>query len=207
MANVNNYPLAPNGVFLTVQGEGALLGLPMIFVRLAGCSIGCPECDTDYRVFERLSAGQIARRCCELLDGAGAVRWSWITGGESTDHDLRELIGQLKEAGFSVALATAGHTPVQEECLEACDWVSVSPHSVADWKQMNGSEIKFVPGLNGLELQDLDHLLGERSLSFDHRFVQPCDGLPQTVKQCLDFVTRHQGWRMSVQAHKQWGLA
>lgn len=29
------YPIAPNGIFWTLQGEGALLGVPMRFVRLA----------------------------------------------------------------------------------------------------------------------------------------------------------------------------
>jgi organic radical activating enzyme len=71
-----NYPLAPEGVFRTIQGEGALLGLPMVFVRLAGC----PLCDTDYRFAERVSEEVIALRVLALRK---PVDWGvWITGGE-----------------------------------------------------------------------------------------------------------------------------
>lgn len=37
------YLLAPEGVFWTLQGEGALQGTPMAFVRLAGCSVKCKQ--------------------------------------------------------------------------------------------------------------------------------------------------------------------
>lgn len=35
-------------VFPTIQGEGPLAGEPAVFVRLAGCNLQCPGCDTDY---------------------------------------------------------------------------------------------------------------------------------------------------------------
>jgi organic radical activating enzyme len=44
----NVLPIAPNGIFRTIQGEGALMGVPMIFVRLAGCSIGWDVMGADY---------------------------------------------------------------------------------------------------------------------------------------------------------------
>lgn len=35
-------------VFKTIQGEGPFAGVPAIFIRLAGCNIQCPMCDTQY---------------------------------------------------------------------------------------------------------------------------------------------------------------
>ena len=32
----------------TVQGEGHWVGLPVDFIRLAGCPVGCYFCDTGY---------------------------------------------------------------------------------------------------------------------------------------------------------------
>lgn len=68
------YPLARGGgVFATIQGEGALLGVPMVFVRLAGCSVGCPRCDTDYAVGERMDARDVARAAAETMRPALAA--------------------------------------------------------------------------------------------------------------------------------------
>lgn len=60
----DRYAIAPNGVFPTVQGEGAMLGVPTLFVRLAGCSVGCAGCDIDYR------------------DKQGRRRGAWYATGE-----------------------------------------------------------------------------------------------------------------------------
>ena len=37
-------------VFNSWQGEGCYAGHPMTFIRVAGCPVGCPFCDTDYTV-------------------------------------------------------------------------------------------------------------------------------------------------------------
>ncbi len=37
-----------NEMFETIQGEGAHTGIPSIFVRLQGCPVGCPWCDTKH---------------------------------------------------------------------------------------------------------------------------------------------------------------
>ena len=41
-----HYPI--NEIFQTIQGEGVFTGLPAIFVRLQGCPVGCPWCDTRH---------------------------------------------------------------------------------------------------------------------------------------------------------------
>ena len=41
-----HYPI--NEIFQTIQGEGVLTGVPAIFVRLQGCPVGCPWCDTRH---------------------------------------------------------------------------------------------------------------------------------------------------------------
>src|SRR5690348_9947144 len=79
------YPLAPQGVFRTVQGEGALLGVPMVFIRLAGCSVGCAGCDTDYSPDSFRSLAEIE---AEVKAVRGNAEWVFITGGEPADHEL-----------------------------------------------------------------------------------------------------------------------
>lgn len=35
-------------IFLSIQGEGRYLGVPMLFIRLSGCTRKCPWCDSSY---------------------------------------------------------------------------------------------------------------------------------------------------------------
>lgn len=200
------YPLAPNGVFHTIQGEGHLMGEPMVFVRLAGCSVGCAECDTDYTVAERVSAGEIAIRIENLR--RPTTHWVWITGGEPTDHDLTDLVLAIKDLPFiAIALATAGVNPVARRSeRHGVNFISISPHDPAKWVHRSGCEVKLCPGLNGVRLSDFEPLMGDL-MGFPYKFVSPCDGKPDTVKECVDWVEKYQGWKMTTQAHKRWNLA
>jgi 7-carboxy-7-deazaguanine synthase len=189
------YPIAPSGIFWSIQGEGALVGEPMVFVRLAGCSIGCPLCDTNYSVAERLSVREIVARVSDL---SGVSSWVWITGGEPTDHDLAPLMAGLSK--WRIAIATAGHRPNGFHP----SFTSVSPHDPEKWVLKGGSEVKIVPGLNGFRIADFSrHFEGMR---FDHRWVQPCDGDDESLNECLSWVRSNPGWRVSPQAHKTWSL-
>lgn len=201
------YPIAPNGIFKTIQGEGALLGTPMVFVRLAGCSIGCAACDTDYRVSERLTANEI-RQQVERLTPKGQL-WTWITGGEPTDHNLWPLFEELRLIGL-IAVATSGHGSFRG-VVPMADFLSVSPHSgKPDQLAITmGSQINLVPGLNGLSLADWE---GFNPKNFKYGgYVTPFWYTPgermERVAECVAFVERNPGFKLGIQAHKFWGLA
>lgn len=199
------YPLARNPVYWTIQGEGHLRGFQMAFVRLAGCSVGCPQCDTDYRVETRASAEEIAQRVDAVTPAESRDRWVWITGGEPTDHDLRPLLGALRAKRFSIALATSGHS----RAIPPVDWLSVSPHNPDKWLQTYGNEVKWVPGLGGLSLDDMLARFPDDRTDFMYRYVQPLwkdDGEDrESLAQCLEFLRTHPNWSLSRQDHKWWG--
>lgn len=203
------YPLAKQGIFRTIQGEGDLLGVPMIFIRLAGCSIGCPLCDTDYKVHERAETQDIISRCQSLRLPAypKARQWVWITGGEPMDHNLVPLVHALLDAEFAIAMATSGHQPWPREVGDAVGHFSISPHDPSKWTvRAARGELKIVPGLNGFHLKHFFPDDAPREW-FGSKWVIPCEGKPETVRECQDWVEAHPDWKMGVQAHKQWGLA
>lgn len=198
------YPIAPNGIYWTIQGEKHLCGFQMAFVRLAGCDVGCALCDTDYTVSTRLGAEQIVARVQDVTPASSRDRWVWITGGEPTIHDLRPLLGALKSEGFSTALASAGH----RRFIPPVDWLSVSPHDADKFAQRYGNEITLTVGLNGLDPDAFLARHPDDQTDFMYRYVMPLwagDGPdPAALATCLDFLARHPNWSMAQQAHKAW---
>ncbi|HEX8679692.1 MAG TPA: 7-carboxy-7-deazaguanine synthase QueE [Chthoniobacterales bacterium] len=201
------YPLAKNAIFWTIQGEGHLRGLQMCFVRLAGCSVGCAMCDTDYRRAEFATAEEIAARVDAITPAEARTRRVWITGGEPTDHDLTALISALRARGYSIALATSGHRQVTAEV----EWLSVSPHDPAKWVQTSGSEVKIVPGLNGFAIDAFRAAHPDHETRFEYRYVQPLSidkaEDPESLRTCLAFVKANPNWALSRQDHHYWDVA
>ena len=205
LKTVKKIPIAKQGIFRTIQGEGVLIGTPMIFIRIGGCSVGCSECDTDYSIVERLHALELSMILSSL--SIEPTDWAWITGGEPTDHDLSEFIDVIRSFGCRVALATAGTKKVQiGRAWGGVDFLSVSPHFLGDrWVQRSGDQLNLVPGLNGLAMNDIV-MANERGefKGFIHKFITPMYG--EQVEESLNFVSKNQGWRLGIQAHKVWNL-
>ena len=208
------YALAPNGVFWSIQGEAHLRGFQMTFVRLAGCSVGCPQCDTNYSVAARATAPEVVDLVRGVQPPGDRDGWVWITGGEPTDRDLRPLLGALKGAGYSTALATSG----VNRMIPPVDWLSVSPHSSdpARFQQRYGNEVKLIDGLHGLDLEQWADQW-DREIDFMYRYVQPISRRdatntrwvesPESLARCLGFLRRHPRWALSRQDHHHWSVA
>lgn len=103
--------LSVSEVYLSLQGEGADVGRVCWFIRLAGCHLSCPWCDTPYTWKPGLF-GPDERRAMtlgELLDQAGGVTLVELTGGEPLlQPACRDLLVALCEAGHEVLLETSG---------------------------------------------------------------------------------------------------
>jgi 7-carboxy-7-deazaguanine synthase len=77
-----------NEMYVSIQGESSLVGLPTVFVRLYGCNLRCRWCDSMHAVeggeFTRAAVDDVAQRIRELADSgehAGIRNVCW-TGGE-----------------------------------------------------------------------------------------------------------------------------
>lgn len=103
----------------TIQGEGPLAGTPAVFVRLAGCNLQCPACDTDYttgRTFYTVKQvvgmvkekdGRIKTNNIRFQD-ASPRGWVVLTGGEPFRQPIMPLVKALVEAGYQVQIETNG---------------------------------------------------------------------------------------------------
>ena len=114
-------------LFFSLQGEGATIGRPSVFIRLMGCSVGCVWCDTKYSwagpPLEEKTLSEILD-FCEEHEGAQVV----VTGGEPLESpQFSVLIESLHRAGLRVEVETAGHVPPPEDALKRVNQWNVSP--------------------------------------------------------------------------------
>ena len=114
-------------LFFSLQGEGATIGRPSVFIRLMGCSVGCVWCDTKYSwagpPLEEKTLSEILD-FCEEHEGAQVV----VTGGEPLESpQFSVLIESLHRAGLRVEVETAGHIPPPEDALKRVNQWNISP--------------------------------------------------------------------------------
>jgi 7-carboxy-7-deazaguanine synthase len=84
--------LSVNETFVSIQGEGGLIGAPTLFIRLDGCPLRCTWCDTPYALAG--DAGQ-SMSTEELVTLAAGHHHVVITGGEPLAQDIAALVEAL----------------------------------------------------------------------------------------------------------------
>lgn len=207
-------------VFYTLQGEGAWTGRPAVFCRFAGCNLWsgreadramavCRFCDTDFVGVDGPGGGKFATP--EALAAAVAGYWPAdiprarpyvvCTGGEPLLQLDGPLIAALHTLGFEVAVETNG-TLLPPPDL---DWICVSPKAAALLRLTWGDELKLVYPQRELEAQPERFV----DLAFRHFFLQPLDSPEREMhtQTALAYCLAHPQWRLSLQTHKQLGIA
>jgi 7-carboxy-7-deazaguanine synthase len=98
-----------NEIFLSIQGEGVLIGLPTIFIRLTGCNLDCKWCDTKYARTEgsELTTSEVM---AEIKSKYGSCKLVCLTGGEPLiqKDSSSELLKSLIDEGYNILLETNG---------------------------------------------------------------------------------------------------
>lgn len=108
--------LAVHSAFLTIQGEGPYAGFRAVFIRLAGCNLQCPWCDTEYTsrresyspsaIVTLVTTILLRERKHALSPTAGHL--IVFTGGEPFRQNLVPAVWALRSAGFNVQIETNG---------------------------------------------------------------------------------------------------
>ncbi len=184
-----------NEIFYSIQGEGKHTGMPAIFVRLAGCSMHCPFCDTQYAARDGKETDAPA-----LLQALAAwpAKTVIITGGEPTEQNLPALIAVLKEAGYQVHLETNG---ARDTDVSRADFVCVSPKRYVSPEMLKKADvIKIVVG----QETDLDDL--QKYYAYENAktqiYLQPESNKQENIDLCVKLLKNHPSARLSLQTHK-----
>lgn len=119
--------------FQAFQGEGVHMGRSAFFIRLFGCPVHCPWCDSAGTWHKEWVPSHIDKMgSSQLVAEAMAHRPDFIvvTGGEPLIHDLEDLISDAILEKMPVHVETSGGFPIKG----ALDphWITLSPKR---WKQ------------------------------------------------------------------------
>jgi 7-carboxy-7-deazaguanine synthase len=114
----------------TVQGEGALIGKPTVFVRTGGCDFRCRWCDTLFAVLPEyrhqwapMTPEEILARVEQLTGGRPVL--VTLSGGNPAIHPLGQLIALGKGRHHRFAMETQGS--VAADWFASLDWLVLSP--------------------------------------------------------------------------------
>ncbi len=119
-------PLPIYETFHSFQGEGTHMGRNAFFIRLFGCPVHCPWCDSAGTWHPDHIPERIERVTPETLAEAAAAAkpdFVVVTGGEPAIHDLSALTELLHARDVPVHLETSGAFPIRGHF----DWVTLSP--------------------------------------------------------------------------------
>lgn len=163
--------LQVHSIFKTIQGEGPFSGTPCVFIRLAGCNLQCPNCDTDYTSIRTTLDSKTIVSLVKRLQIQGLVV---ITGGEPFRQYISELLRLLYQNEYYVQVETNG-TIVPPDVF----WTR-------NTSARYGSYLVCSP-----KTQTINDKINEEACAFkyvlNHKDINNEDGLPNSV---LGFPTK-----------------
>lgn len=194
-----------NRIFQSIQGEGYWTGLPALFIRLHGCNLKCPWCDTKETWAGNAGEGHVhtTRQVADVINDT-VVPNIVFTGGEPLIQvDAIKHIRKLTGLSHHFHVETNGTLPVP---LNIFRWVTVSPKPPDYIIPSSFQELKFVvTGEDVLEVV----------LEFRNKYpitpisIQPVSNQADMIQLCTEFLLSHRlvsAIRLSIQVHKLIGL-
>lgn len=228
----NDGSLYVHSIFPTIQGEGPFCGQPAVFVRLQGCNLQCPGCDTEYTEprlpFTKINAASpefVLRQVVRCSIGS-SINLIVITGGEPFRQNITQLVELALKQGYRVQIETNGTLPPPATWPNNLDGsgitLVVSPKTgkVQPKTELRASAYKYVLHYgsidsDGLPIQALGHSAAPRvarpPVGFSGPvYLQPMDcgdndTNNENIRAVLNSCMTH-GYTLQLQIHKHLGV-
>lgn len=209
-----------HSIFSTIQGEGPFAGRPAVFLRLEGCNLRCPMCDTEYTGGWLASPLAIFSLIQEQHDAPYLVV---ITGGEPFRQGIGPLVEYLHHRGYTIQIETNGtlwdYSFPAERATIVC---SPKTGKIAKGLKPHIHSLKYVlhkddiSEEDGLPTKVLGHPAyphvarpSPEMVKLKNVYVQPVDENeetnPQHLKATINSAVKH-GYTLCLQLHKIIGL-
>lgn len=186
------YPVVE--LFSSVQGEGAFMGMPVTFLRLAGCNLRCVWCDTKESWKTEGITKMTVAEIVDKIDKNILV----VTGGEPCLHDLTELIEVCHERNILVNIETNGTLPTPPNA----DWVTCSPKP-PEYKIHEGcmfSELKYI--VDDVFDPETCVPMNNPEILQGMVWLHPESHKLESAKRAFEYTMKYPKFRMGIQMHK-----
>jgi 7-carboxy-7-deazaguanine synthase len=123
--------LGINSIYMATEGEGIHIGIPQIFVRFQGCTIGCWNCDSK-ETWDFTDDTTSLKDVVETVEEEAGkypnrIKRISITGGDPLHPKhtpgVESLAGELKKRGYFVNIEAAG-SRVVDSIFDNIDFIS-----------------------------------------------------------------------------------
>ncbi len=193
-------------LFYSIQGEGFHQGRAAFFIRLGGCDVGCVWCDVkeswDASQHPKMYVKDIVETVKQFSKTPKGKKKPLvvITGGEPLMHNLDELTGSLRLAGFETNIETSGAYPVSG----TWDWICLSPKKFKGPLPENlplASELKIIV-FNQSDFGWAEQYAAMVSPNC-RLYLQPeWDKSASITPLITEYILQHPEWELSLQLHK-----
>ncbi len=193
-------------IFASIQGESSYAGLPCVFVRMTGCNLRCPYCDTKYAYEEGIEMS--GDRIFEIVSSYG-IRNVEFTGGEPLLHQgVYSLMSRLVENGFRVLLETNGSMDIKDVDKRVIIIMDIKTPNSGMFGYMNLDNIKYLKKIDEVKfvIMDKEDYEWVKDFMDKYKLLERCNVLLSPVHGILKAETLA-GWiigdRLSVSLNLQ----
>jgi len=192
-------------IFYSLQGEGARIGTPTVFIRLQGCKAknACfaagIKCDTEFESGQEMSVQDIIFWIVSNAKGCQEITW---TGGEPLDQLTEEIIAYFKKNNYYQAIETSGLHPAPIGLDFICVSPKVAEHVIKKNFPNGVTELRYV--------RHKGQSIPQPSIKAEHYWLSPhSDGFTinsENMKHCINLCIENPKWKLSLQNHKLWNI-
>ena len=189
--------------FHSIQGEGFFSGKSSYFLRIGGCDVGCHWCDVKESWDPYLHPLTEVDKIVEDIKKY-SVKIVVITGGEPLMWNLEYLCKKLRNLDLKIHLETSGAYNLSGEF----DWICLSPKKnlkPLNEVQLIADELKvIISNKNDFKwAKDQSNKVNSDCMLY----LQPEWSKKEIIlPKIIDFVSKNQNWRISLQTHKYMNL-
>ncbi len=224
MTNSEEFSIPISEIFYSIQGEGILVGVPSIFIRVSYCNLRCKWCDTPYTSWQPESRRMTFEQIRETVDSFHCDHIV-ITGGEPFLYtDLPHLCQILEDHHITIETNATRYLRANADLISMSPKLSSSTppgrwhdrhertrlqvENIRRFLQYHNCQVKFVVDTPD-DAEEIRSLIRTTPIPAEKVLLMPQARRPDEIRQRENWLIdlcKRDGYRYSPRLHIElWG--